>query len=109
MQTTDSVDFDVVLFGEVVLELDDVDAGDRLSLSLLDHGAVAEANLAPAAVQRARSERRLRGFFLVDLDAPARLFVHPQIAVAHLRTALKDRLRPFIEWRVLLNSKVITY
>src|SRR5579872_1083713 len=76
---------------------------------LFDDGSVAQPQLAPAPVERALGERRFRCFFLVDFDAPARFFAHPQIAVAPLGTALKNRLRPLVEGRVLLNAEVVAH
>src|ERR1700722_16472979 len=75
---------------------------------LLDHSAVAQTDFAPAAVQRARSEGRLGGFLLVDLNAPAGLLADPQVAVVHLRAALKNGLGSLVEGRVLLDAEVIT-
>src|ERR1035437_1923669 len=81
----------------------------NVSRSLLDDRAVASADLSPATVKvvPARRERRLGCRSLVDLNAPARCFVHPKIAVLHDRTSLENLLRAGVEIRVFLNAEVI--
>src|SRR5580658_4998352 len=76
-------------------------------MSLLDHRAVPPAQFTPAAIERAGRKGRFSGFFLINLNSPARLLAYPQIPVFHLRAALKDCLRPLIEGRVLLDAEVI--
>src|SRR4051794_7877611 len=69
-------------------------AAARSSQSLLlDDRPIPLAPLAPAAVQlppvsvprRPVGVRKLRRQLLIHLDAPARRFVHPQVAVLHHR------------------------
>src|SRR5579864_1913350 len=81
---------------------------------LINHGSVALADLAPAAVQALalialKSAVGVLGReFLVDLDPPSRRFVHVEIPVLHRRAAAEDFQQTIIERRIFLDAKIGT-
>src|ERR1700722_18995883 len=78
-------------------------------LLLLDNGTVALTYLSPSTIKviSSRRKRSLSGCLLINLDAPARILIHPEISILHRRAAVKDLLGPVVEGRVFLNAKVI--
>src|SRR5262245_19959099 len=83
----------------------------RTAALLLDDRAIGPPDLPPSAVQAAPpgTEGRLGCFLLVDLDAPAGLLAHIEVAVLFLGNAVEDLLGPLVELGVFEHAEVVRH